>query len=511
MNCVTKKKLGFILGITTLLFMAAHGFRMFNNMYSGDALVDVYQADYAWEISLGRCFNPIWVFIRGTILSPWFLSLLAIVWLSLSVFFISDLFKIEDYLSLGIMSGVLGVNVIITSLMASYLPWIDLYTFAIFLNVFGVWLFRKKKIWAYAVGVLCITLSLGTYQAYVMIGVSLVMMLTFIGLLEEEKIGKTVKEVLVNALMFLISGGLYYLSWKLIQAVFGVWTANTYNGLSSLGNYEDTSVISLVFGAYRRFFEFFLKPDAFVSLYYKNQSLSIIWQVLIAAFNVLLILFVAGMLIYNGIKKKAGALKIVLLTIGLLIFPLGCNIVYVLSKGMEHTLMVYSFLFVYIFAVILAFSIDREVKVKKILKWAVSVALIVICWSNMVFSNQIYSRRGVEEQATLSLITRVVGEIENTEGYKPGETKVAIVGTFENSPVIKVPDGLSDLSVLGMGSTAAFYEGTEMAYIKNCLHANMVFEGIDRNQEEIAAMPAYPEKGSIEFVGDVLVVKIGNY
>lgn len=35
-------------------YLFAHGYRFSNNMYSHDALLQIYQTDSAWQIALGR-------------------------------------------------------------------------------------------------------------------------------------------------------------------------------------------------------------------------------------------------------------------------------------------------------------------------------------------------------------------------------------------------------------------------------------------------------------------------
>ena len=49
----------FPLVITILMCLAIHGYRFSNNMFSHDALLDVVQNDAAWEVALGRFFQPI--------------------------------------------------------------------------------------------------------------------------------------------------------------------------------------------------------------------------------------------------------------------------------------------------------------------------------------------------------------------------------------------------------------------------------------------------------------------
>ena len=64
-----------------------HGYRFFNNMYSHDALLMVYQGDFAWQIALGRFLQPLLLFFRGSLCNPWLISFCAVFWIFLSVYF----------------------------------------------------------------------------------------------------------------------------------------------------------------------------------------------------------------------------------------------------------------------------------------------------------------------------------------------------------------------------------------------------------------------------------------
>ena len=97
---VKRKKLLNIFIYTAIIALFAHGYRFLNNLYTSDALVEVFQDDIYYQRSLGRFMQPLIMVTRGVICSPWLIGCLSIVLLTLSVYFISEMLEIENGLLL---------------------------------------------------------------------------------------------------------------------------------------------------------------------------------------------------------------------------------------------------------------------------------------------------------------------------------------------------------------------------------------------------------------------------
>lgn len=510
MNLLQKKKLKWAFVATVLCYAFSHGYRFFHTLYSGDSLLLVYQTDYAWEIALGRCFNPIWTFLRGTILSPWLLSALSMLFLTGTVYLITEYLQINDALAIVMIASVLTINSVLTCLNASFLPWADMYVLAIFLNTAGAYLLGEKKVWCFVTGSLLLALGLGTYQAYITVAVALIMIRVLLALSKNHDLKELLKELVRYGCGFVGAGVIYYGSWKLMQKILHIWTADGYNGMASLGDYSDSSFLSILAKTYGNFFSYFWNPDVFISLTYKKQSLSFLWVYLLRISYVAVLVLILWALFLRNKKYKTSVWHKILQVAELLVLPLGFNSICVLSKGMEHTLMIYSFLGVYVLLIRLLFDKERDVKKTRGTCLAGVVCLALICWVNGVFSNQVYLKKGLQEEATKSLMTRLVGEVEAYEGYRTGVTPVAFAGTFTEAPAVKEPDGLDDIVLYGMSNTPLFYHGTETAFLKYYLHSGMNLTQVDAQAEEIRQMPVYPAEGAIGYVGDTLVIKISD-
>ena len=171
--------------------------------------------------------------------------------------------------------------------------------------------------------------------------------------------------------------------------------------------------------------------------------------------------------------------------------------------------MIYPFLFVYIFAISLFDEMITDEK-QYLRKVSVILTFALIIWTQIIISNQAYYKRNLQEEAAQSLMNRIVMQVEQTDGYIYGETPVAFVGNFENSPYIKDIEDLEDMKIYGFGTSSLSYEGLDYSYIKHVLNVNMNLVRTDRTDPKVKAMPEFPKKGSVAFINNILVVKIAD-
>ena len=119
-------------------------------------------------------------------------------------------------------------------------------------------------------------------------------------------------------------------------------------------------------------------------------------------------------------------------------------------------------------------------------------------------------KKEVESKATLSLMTEVMAQVEQTAGYVPGETAVTFVGDIseilQNLPGTARVEGVSGCNK----PTAITYPGTYQAYFDHILLRNvkMIVEGAPGIEDaEVMQMPSYPQSGYVQVVDQVVVVK----
>ncbi len=153
------------------------------------------------------------------------------------------------------------------------------------------------------------------------------------------------------------------------------------------------------------------------------------------------------------------------------------------------------------------------------LRKGMAALVLIVLWNNVLVANAAYLKKDVERQQMLSLMTRVVSAVEAREDYVRGETPLAFVGKIR----MREMPGFEMFS--GDGRTSGLNGLNEKIQIKNYRDyaayfqyilnepANLCDEVQCQELEDNAAvrsMPVFPEKGSIEMLDGILVVKMGN-
>lgn len=486
-------------------YLFAHGYRFSNNMFAHDALLQIYQDDSAWQIALGRVLQPILIFLRGGLCNPWLLSVCALLWLSLSVYLVVDLLEVRKLVSIAVISGVMACNAVLTSLNASFLPWVDFFMLSLFLAVAGVWLCRKGTWKCFCLGTILLAAAMGIYQAYICVSIVLVIFLLLRETQKETELKDFMKKVLYYCGSLLAAALLYYLMWQTIRRIFGIWVADSYNGLASLGDYTETSIFSTIGLAYRKTFYYLTHPDIFVTMTFRGRSLSVVWKYLLCGANILAAAGLIFSLVRKNMEKRKRLWQYLFQVMLLLVLPAAINFVCIISKGNDHILTLYALVLPYVYAIALV-----EEKGGVWVRAAVLLSVLCIVWSNVVYANQTYLKRELQDRAVTSFMTRIVTDIEEMEGYEPGITPVAFCGPFGSSPYLQEMEGLEELLPYGMTKTPLTYTGTEEAFIRYELAVPINYTRVSWEDPEVVSMPTYPNEGSIAYVGDVLVIKISN-
>lgn len=505
------------MSFTFLFGIVAHAYGFFNFTISHDSLEALYSgaAETEWKISLGRIFVPVYRAVtRGMLTTPWMIGMLALVWIGLSVYFIVQLlgFTGSKFL-IALTAGILTVNPVVTALTATFLHDLDVDMFALLLMVLAVCLWKERKKGIFP-GMCLIAVGLGLYQSYLSVAIALMMIVCIKDLLE----GKRCNKVLLaggKGILLLSGGGLFYLILMEVICYFtGIPLSDSYNSISQLGNLSG-SISELFWGtlkAYYYWLMYFLNPASM----YSSKA--------VMAVNLLLGICAAGIILTVFTEKKLGiAEKLLLVCLGGLL-PLGMNLSSVLSGGMLHGLMMYSFCLIYLLALFLGAwrcqgAARKGAKVARYVQIAMMGCVAFVIWNGIPVANAGYLKKDLERQQTLSLMTRVVMEMDKEEEYKRGETTVAFVGKID----MREMPGFETFS--GNGNTSGVQGLTETDQIKNYRDYEAYFRYILNvpvklcteeqrldfwNRPEVEAMPVFPAEGSIEMVDGMMVIKMGE-
>ena len=128
-----------------------------------------------------------------------------------------------------------------------------------------------------------------------------------------------------------------------------------------------------------------------------------------------------------------------------------------------------------------------------------------------------YLKKNLEYQSTLSVMTRVIELAEQTEGFDPTTTPVAIVGTIEDSGLSIPHKGFEHLAVLDAAAnnfTASSQEENTWYFWEIMGYPFNFVSDYERDllasTEAVAAMPAFPQRGCCRMVEGTLVIRLSE-
>lgn len=503
-----KRQLFFAMVATLFWGLLAHAYRFFNGNFCYDSLNELHGAIFGNNIKIGsgRFLTPLYRdLLRGDLTLPWLIGVLALVWIGLAVFLVARIFRMENKKLVFLTAGIFAVNISVSAMAATYIHDLDCYMFSMLCAVVAVWLWQEWK-WGWLPGVVMMTVSLAMYQSFLFTGVVLVMMRCIFWLLEGEKFAPVFCRGLKAVGMILLGGIAYGVGLKVAAAVSGIaLSTGDYNSLDLMQGITLQTILPLIAQAYQ-------------------DCISRIWNaynaypaILVKAMTAVLALVSLTALVLGS--RKLGWKERILLIVLVLLLPIGANMIYVLTMGGSHDLMVYSIWLLWLLALLLSDGMCRKGKhlVFRWQKWLTMVMMVGLLYGSVQFANGMYLKKDLEQNAYLSLMTRVVDRMEQCDGYVAGETPVVFVGVPEL--LNNVMPGFKDYwNVTGMTSTdviGAPEKSRFQAYFDYVLNVPMVladdyhwFAGI--YNEETANMPCFPAAGSVAMQGDVLVVKLSN-
>lgn len=513
-----KKQLLLSLASTFIWGLFAHGYAFGSNILNHDSLREFHGEILGNEIKMGsgRVLTPIYRELLGSdVTLPWLAGLLSLLWIGLAVFFIVRLFRVESPVLVCLIAGVCTANIAVSSTVATYIHDVDCYMFSMLCAVAAVYAWRSHPM-GWLIGAVFAAMSLGIYQSFIFVAVTLVMMVCILDLLQEREC-KVVFTDGIKAIAMLVLGGLlYYLVMKVILSLAGIaLTKGDYNSLDRALTLSAENFVPQILSAYK---------DCFARMI---DSYSSYPSILVRGGTVLLLIS-SGFAVTAGLlNRKVHPMGKGLCILLILLLPLGMNMIHVLTVGKNHDLMTYPIWMVYILALLLAdwlLGKWKNADVSGAKAWLASgqrmlcmMLVFVLVYGNVRFANGMYMKKMLEHEAYMSLMTRVIARMEMVEEYIPGETEVVFVDLPDN--LTSVMPGFKDYwNVIGMTKPDMIYVGARDRYqaffdymmgLPILLADEDIWNVADQNQT-VQQMPVYPARESMQMIDGILYVKLGQ-
>lgn len=375
-------------------------------------------------------------------------------------------------------------------------------------SVTAVYCFTACRFW-YIFTPLLLCASVGLYQAYYQVAVLLMIILLIKQMFEGESFQNLLRKSLISVGTLLLGLIVYYVLLQIVYQITGVVASDSYNGLTAIGNYADESIIIVFIKTYLHVAKSFILPET------HNP-------ILVATANVIIIIS-ALLLTFIIAKKRVPDTKNKLLLILIIAFmPFGANVVHFIAK-FEHSLMTFSFVLFYAFALLVSEEYLSERMLEKehkkhphVVQYATILLGTIVILNGLVFSNQAYFKKDLEYQATQLTMNRIMSRMESVEGYQVGRTPVVFIGRLDQSPYAKNRPGFEHLDALGLNNNIAVtYYKTYEWYLEQLAGypLNLLPETEAREiatTQDVKGMPPYPEVGFCKIIDDTLVVKLSD-
>lgn len=488
--------------LTALFFFAAHLYRFTSAGYTHDSLLINQSDDRLAQVALGRFLQPLYWKLRGDIPAPYLVGILSFAFLSFALYLIVELLSIERMPSIALVCAALTANATLIISNGSYISWTDVYMLSFLLSVVSVFVCVRWRFGFLAAPIfLCASLAL--YQSYISCAALLFLMLLVKFIFSGDCLLITIRRALQYLFVLLASLVLYAAATSAVLRLTHMTLSTAQNSIASVGQFEGVSLTSLLIDTYLYPFHYMLASQTHLSRFCA-----------LAVFGV----FALGLLCFIHLLRVRkislpAAFLAVLIT---LLMPFAANAIYFISKGFIHEAMIYAFFLALVYPIFLIeqAAADSPTLYLRSMRTLSAAALLFIYGCNFVTAHQLYLRRDLEFQSTLSVMTRVIDRLEQFEGYEPGFTPVAIVGNLSDSRLSMERPGFDHLSDYGANHYATTYIETNTWYLWQILGypANLVDTNTHRAlvmREDVRAIPAFPAKDCCQMIDGVLVVRIG--
>ena len=485
-----------------------YGYLMTNRFLTYDSMWNIYSDQDM--ISSGRQFLTYVCGISSFYDLPYLNGFLAILYLAVTSIFLVEIFKIKNYLSVVLVSGLLVTFPSVISTFG-YSFTVDGYMLAILLVTVAFWLTDNKK-FGCLTGAVLLGISLGIYQAYLSFVMILCVLSLLLYLLEERNYKKIFTKIGQYAVMGVGGYAFYVLTLNLMLAVKDVELSG-YQGTDKINSFALSQLPAGLTSARVNFIDFIRYANVLTTTDFMKIAVILLAIIGVAAYGYLFIT--------KKVYKRIG----VVLLIGVLVIsiPFCATVINILSpETIHHLLLRGAWSLFFIFAVVLVERAAFYTKFKeKILKQTITIVALV-CSAVLIFEfakmAQIVGFNMQERyEKSYALTLRIVEKLETTEGYSHG-MKVAILGGGPDMDMYPSTDITTEdlVGYFGVGGDYSLNSTEKFATFMSHF-MNVTIQTIDYEDEialtqtpEFLEMEKFPDSECIKKIGDVWVVKLNG-
>lgn len=503
------------IALYTLIFMVLlHGYRYVSLGFSHDSLAFAWQPDLEWQISLGRYMQPFyWWIIRGRIAAPFIVGVLSYGYMVGSVYGVASLLDLKAKTSLFLLAGLMCGSLAFIALDATYSHTADVYMLALMLNIAAAWLCLRgrRRVPSVLAAVVLLVISTGLYQAYLQVFTALTMVWALLRLLkaDDRAIPEAAARCAQSFLALMLAMALFFVGYYVVMAVTGVEAVSRENSIGGMKVLSGAALVDMVKTTWKM---------PLRQLGRLQGRIAPLARMLTAV----VLMTGAAATIFTARRSRVSAWQALGMAVLALLLPFGMNWICLFCGGVVHDLMMYAYIVPLLAALAanerawnLALA-DEGKQIGKKTRAAACVlplAVLTLLFDRGIYANQIYLKKDLEYDTTLSVMTRVVDRIEQVEGYIPGETPVEFLGDIQRSQLAMTRPAFAHLdSLTGTEENYAItYGDTFWMYLEDVMGYPIKRFRETKNEEQERVtddMPCFPDKDSVQMVDGVVFVKL---
>lgn len=491
-----------------LLGVLVHAYALMNVLQNHDNIY-AQPSGYGTGLSSGRwtltILGDLVEFMTGGFNSPLMGGLIFLSFLAASVYFIVSMFHLHNRLSAAMVGMTFMVFPTVVSTMF-YRFTAGYYGLSIFLAVLAAWILVKNK-YGFFYSAIFTAISLGIYQAYFPLTVSLLVLYLIKQALIEDI---NWKQLFIRGIYFcgsLILGLILYFGILHLCLYLYETELSAYQGLDSIGKITLPQLLSLIKDSFITFFqfpysnEFSLSPIPLISWTY-------------GVLNALTAIIGIYSLI---IKKRKVSLTLMILLL-FVVFPIAADLIIIMCPNSAiDALMVYSLVTILFAPVVLLETLVGEnqkiTRFRHIMTRAVVTTLSVMIIAYTYMANVNYTAAYFANRQTENYLNSLVAQVRMTEGFTP-DMQWAFIGKFEDSLIaptwgnVPVYSGNSSMKRLINSYSRNYWFVSYLGYQIPFAPQERIAEL--KNLNAVKEMPYWPAEGSVKVIDGTIVLKLSE-
>lgn len=517
-----KKEWGFAFHAAFCTGLLIHLYRLSNHLLTWDSVYNFHDSQN--KIELGRCFLTFSCGVGSYYDLQWINGLLSLVYLSLTVVCLVEIFSLRKQASIALIAGIVVSFPNVASTFA-YMYTADGYFLAQLTAALAVLLTLKYKK-GFLAGILLLAFSYGSYQAYISFAVMLILTWSVLQLMSQSF---SAKELLLRYwLRFLLMGGggtaLYFVCNQILTALEGA-SASDYNGISTMSLPGGAQLVSAVKNCIIDFVYFFFGPLDRMNFYKLLNA---------ALFALLAVLFIWGIR-RRKLWKKPGSLLMMLFCLAAM--PFVCSMIYFLSPEVRYYMLMYAgFSLIYMLPALLYDALTADVTdvqdadtkadaeplsgnaaqnvsgstAALPLSWCCVILTALTIFNFALIDNISYLYMTTSNEKTFQLVSRMTDRIEQLDDFETAK-RLCMIGHFEDYDTISLnlPPAMAGVRDSYIISEQAHFAAMMDTYFGLTLEtcSDEEKETI-RASELFAEMDCWPADGSVRQYGNTVVIRI---